>query len=84
MELVSLVVLTIQTVDIPDEESKDIDATSDLEEAQTSQPIESFATSKPKRVIHKPSQYIDTLAYALPVIEEFHVPKEMSYRILKI
>ena len=71
VELVSPVVSTktVQTVDIPDEESDDIDTTPDLKEAQSSQPTESIATSRPQRVIRRPARYTDTVAYALPVIE---------------
>ncbi|PSS08126.1 Endonuclease [Actinidia chinensis var. chinensis] len=71
VELVSPVVptKTVQTVDIPDEESDDIDTTPDLKEAQSSQPAESIATSRPQRVIRRPARYTDTVAYALPVIE---------------
>ncbi|GFZ02006.1 hypothetical protein Acr_15g0006150 [Actinidia rufa] len=60
---------TVQTVDIPDEESDDIDTTPDLKEAQSSQPVESIATSRPQRVIRRPARYTDIMAYALLVIE---------------
>ncbi|XP_057512686.1 uncharacterized protein LOC130794748 [Actinidia eriantha] len=60
---------TVQKVDIPEMESDVVDTTSDLKEAQTSQPADSIATSRQQRVIRMPARYNDTVAYALPVIE---------------
>ena len=61
MELMSPVVSTkiFYTLDIPEVESENINIRSNLEKAQTSQPSESIATSKPKRVIYRPTQYTD-------------------------
>ena len=59
----------VQIVDILDEEFVDIDTTSNLKKTQTSQLLESIATSKSQRVICKPALYTNIVAYALPVID---------------
>ncbi|KAF7140426.1 hypothetical protein RHSIM_Rhsim06G0043100 [Rhododendron simsii] len=63
---------TIQTVNRPEDQPVDQDVITEEEAPlqEIPQQPESIATSRPRREIRKPARYADTVAYALPVIDD--------------